>query len=145
MTLLKNSSILLVSGLFLTGIVLAQETKIKRSDLPPAVEKTVAEVSKDATIKGFNKEKEGGKLSYEVEMLANGHTKDVQIDPTGVVTEIEEEVAFDALTPGVQAGLNTKADGAKILKVESLTKKGKIVAYEAQVEKAGESDPALAS
>ena len=137
MTLLRNSSILLVSSVFLSGVALAQETKMKRSDLPPAVEKTVAEVSKDATIRGFNKEKEDGKLSYEVEMIANGHTKDVQIDPTGAVTEIEEEVAMDALSPDVKSGLNTKAAGAKILKVESLTKKGKIVAYEAQIEKSG--------
>ena len=137
MTMLRNSSILLVCGFFLSGFAFAQETKIKRSDLPPAVEKTVVEVSKDATIKGFAKEKEDGKLSYEVEMIANGHSKDVQIDSTGVVTEIEEEVAMDALSTEVKSGLNTKAAGAKILKIESLAKKGKIVAYEAQVEKAG--------
>jgi hypothetical protein len=137
MTILRNTGIVIASGFFLTGMALAQETKIKRSDLPPAVEKTVAEVSKDATIKGFNKEKEDGKISYEVEMVVNGHTKDVQMDPSGAVTEIEEEVVLDSLSPDVKAGLTAKAGTGKILKVESLTKKEKLVAYEAQVEKGG--------
>jgi hypothetical protein len=137
MTVLHKTTLVIASSFFLTGIALAQETKIRRSDLPPAVEKTVAEISKDATVKGFNKEKEDGKISYEVEMVVNGHTKDVQIDPSGAVTEIEEEVAMDALSPDVKAGLTAKAGTGKILKVESLTKKDKLVAYEAQVEKGG--------
>jgi hypothetical protein len=41
------------SGLLLAGTASAQEKKIKRSDLPPAVEKTVAAQSQGATIKGF--------------------------------------------------------------------------------------------
>ena len=41
------------SGLLLVGAASAQEKKIKRSDLPPAVEKTVAMQSAGATIRGF--------------------------------------------------------------------------------------------
>jgi hypothetical protein len=37
----------------------------------------------------------------------------------------------------VKAGLQAKAGKGKIVKVESLTKKGKLVAYEAQVETNG--------
>ena len=48
------------SGLLLAGTASAQEKKIKRSDLPPAVEKTVAAESTGATIKGFSTEKEKG-------------------------------------------------------------------------------------
>lgn len=115
----------------------AQEIKIKRADLPPAVERTVAEASKGATIKGLSKEMEHGKTSYEVEMVVNGHGKDVEIDSTGAIVEVEEEVALSALPAAVTAGLNAKASGGTILKVESLTKNGKIVAYEAKVESAG--------
>lgn len=52
----------------------------------------------------------------------------------GSIVEIEEQVAMDSLSPEVKAGLQAKADKGKILKVESLTKKGKLVAYEAKVE-----------
>jgi uncharacterized membrane protein YkoI len=137
MSILRNTSMAILAGLFITGIGAGQEKKIKRSDLPPTVEKTVAEVSKGATIKGFSEETEKGKATYEVEMVVNGHTKDVEMDASGGVLEIEEEVAMDSLSANVKAGLAAKAAGGKILKVESLTKNGKLVAYEAKVETAG--------
>lgn len=137
MNILRTASIAIVAGLFLAGMSSAQEKKIKRSDLPPAVEKTVGEVSKGATIKGFSKETEKGKTTYEVEMVVDGHSKDVELDANGTVVEVEEEVAMDSLSADVKAGLTAKAAGGKILKVESLTKNGKLVAYEAKVETAG--------
>ena len=125
------------SGLLLAGIASAQEKKIKRSDLPPAVEKTVAAQSEGATIKGFSTEKEKGETFYEAEMVVNGHSKDVLIAADGTVVEVEEQVAMDSLSAEVKAGLQAKAGAGKILKVESLTKKGKLVAYEAKVETNG--------
>jgi hypothetical protein len=110
---------------------IAQEKKIARSSLPAAVEKTVQEQSKGATIKGFSTEVENGKRVYEAEMVVDGHTKDVEIAADGTLNEIEEEISFDSLPANVKAGLTTKAAGAKITKVETLTKKGKLVAYEA--------------
>jgi hypothetical protein len=124
---------LLIVGLALAGSAFAQEKKIKRSELPAAVEKTVVEQSKGATIQGFNEEKENGQTTYEVEMLVNGHTKDVQMDANGVVIEIEEQVDLQAVSGDVKAGLQAKAGKGKITKIESLTKKDKLVAYEAQV------------
>jgi hypothetical protein len=125
------------SGLLLAGTASAQEKKIKRSDLPPAVEKTVAAQSEGATIKGFSTEKEKGETFYEAEMMVNGHSKDVLIAADGTVVEVEEQVVLDSLSADVKAGLQAKAGKGKILKVESLTKKGTLVAYEAQVETNG--------
>lgn len=125
------------SGLLFAGASFAQEKKIKRSDLPPAVEKTVAAQSEGATIKGFSTEKENGQTFYEAEMMANGHSKDVLIAADGTIVEVEEQVALDSLSTDVKAGLQTKAGKGKILKVESLTKKGKLVAYEAKVDTNG--------
>ena len=124
-------------GLLLVGSASAQEKKIKRSDLPPAVEKTVAAQSAGATIRGFSTEKEKGQILYEVEMTVNGHSKDISMAADGSIVEIEEQVALDSLSPEVKAGLQAKAGRGKILKVESLTKKDKLVAYEAQVETNG--------
>jgi len=124
---------LLVVGLALAGTVFAQEKRIKRSELPTAVEKTVVEQSKGATIRGFSEEKENGRTTYEAEMLVNGHTKDVQMDANGAVIEIEEQLDIQAVPAGVRAGLQAKAGKGKITKIESITKKDKLVAYEAQV------------
>jgi uncharacterized membrane protein YkoI len=123
--------------LVLAGSASAQEKKIKRSDLPPAVEKTVAAQSAGATIQGFSTEKENGQTLYEVEMTVNGHSKDVSMTADGSIVEVEEQVALDSLSPEVKAGLQAKAGNGKILKVESLTKKNKLVAYEAKVETNG--------
>jgi uncharacterized membrane protein YkoI len=124
---------LLVVSVMLAGSTFAQEKKIKRSDLFPAVEKSVVEQSKGATIRGFNEEKENGQTTYEVEMVVNGHSKDVQMDANGVVMEVEEEVSMESLSPEIKAGLQAKAGKGKMTKVESITKKGKLVAYEAKV------------
>lgn len=113
---------------------LAQDKKLQHSDLPPAVQKTADAQSKGATVRGYSSEVEDGKLSYEVALTINGHNRDVSIDPNGVVTEIEDVVEFASLPAAVQDGLNKKAGAGKITKVESLTKKGKIVAYEAVVQ-----------
>ncbi|HEY6267601.1 MAG TPA: hypothetical protein VIX11_04835 [Candidatus Acidoferrum sp.] len=125
------------SGLLLAGTSSAQEKKIKRSELPAAVEKTVAAESTGATIKGFSAEKEKGETFYEAEMMVGGHSKDVLIAADGTVVEVEEQVVLDSLSADVKAGLQTKAGKGKILKVESLTKKGKLVAYEAKVDTNG--------
>lgn len=111
----------------------AQEKKIQRSELPPAVEKTVQQESRGATVRGFNKETENGQTYYEAEMMVSGHSKDILMDANGQVVEVEEQVALDSLPAGVKAGLRAKAGAGKIVKVESITKKGKLVAYEAQV------------
>jgi len=114
-----------------------QEKKIQRSELPAAVEKTVAEQSKGATIKGFSQEKENGQTYYEAEMMVNGHSKDVLIDANGNIAEVEEQVSLDSLPAAVKGGLQSKAGNGTITKVESLTKHDKLVAYEAQVKTAG--------
>ena len=82
-----------------------QEKKIQRSDLPPAVEKTVVEQSKGATIRGFSQEKENGQTFYEAELMVNGKSKDVLVDVNGSVVEVEEQVSIESLPPAVLRGL----------------------------------------
>jgi hypothetical protein len=139
MNIQRKISIFIIAGLAAAGMASAQgqEKKIKRSDLPPAVEKTVAAQSAGATIKGFSEEKESGQTFYEAEMTVNGHTKDILIDATGAVVEVEEQVAMNALSAEVKAGLLAKAGKGKITAVESIKKHDKLVAYEAKVDAGG--------
>jgi len=117
--------------------VAAQEKKIDRSQLPAPVEATVKAQSEGATVSGFSTETEHGQTYYEAELKINGHSKDLLMDAQGNVVEIEEEVGMDALPDAVKGGLQTKAGDGKLLKIESLTKHGTLVAYEAQVIKKG--------
>src|SRR5215469_18245778 len=109
----------------LTISIQAQEKKLQRSDLPVAVQKTVDEQSKGATVKGFSTEVEDGKKIYEVELTVNGHTKDISMDSQGHVLEIEEEVSLESLPSAVKEGLTKAAGKGTIQKVETLTKSGK--------------------
>jgi len=70
-------------------------------------------------------------------MIVSGHSKDVLIDVNGAIVEIEEQVALDSLPGAVQEGLHAKAGAGEIVKVESLTKHDKLVAYEAVVKTGG--------
>jgi uncharacterized membrane protein YkoI len=128
-------SICVMTGLFLSVTAFAQdhEKRLKKSDLPAEVQKTADEYSKGATVRGYSKEIENGKPEYEVELTVDGHSKDVNIDETGAVIEIEEQVQLDKLSAPARDGLKNKAGDGKITKVESITKHGKVVAYEAQV------------
>lgn len=128
MTAMAGACLLLAAS-----AVSGAEKQIKKSDLPPAVLKTADAQSAGATVRGYAKDTEDGQLEYEVQLMADGHSKDVTIDPQGNLLEIEEQVAVDALPANVREGLEKKAGKGKITKVESLTKKGSIVAYEAQV------------
>jgi uncharacterized membrane protein YkoI len=111
----------------------AQEKRLKKSALPAAVQKTADEQSKGATVRGYSSETEDGKLEYEVQLTVDGHSKDVSMDANGNLIEVEEQVALDKLSPEVREGLQKKAGNGKIARVESLTKHGTVVAYEAEV------------
>lgn len=112
---------------------LGQEKKIQRSDLPSAVESAVAAESRGAVIRGFSMESVNGRTYYEAEMTVNGHGRDVLIDKSGAVVEVEEQVPFDSLSASVRKGLQAKAGKGRVVKVESITKRSRLVAYEAKV------------
>ena len=125
------------AAMLLVGVSLslshAQERKIKREQLPPAVEKTVAKESEGATIKGFSTEVEHGQKLYEASLIVNGHTKNILIARNGNIVEVEEQVTLDSLPAAVQDALRKMAGVGTITLVESLTKNNQLVAYEAQV------------
>jgi len=129
----KKTAIAVTAGFLLATSALGQEKKLKYSDLPAAVAKTATEESKGATVRGYSQETENGQTVYEVAMTVSGHSKEVQIDASGTVLEVEEQVDLEKLPAKVKAALLAKAGAGKIVKVESLTKKQELVAYEAQV------------
>lgn len=111
----------------------AQEKKLEHSQLPAAVQRAAAEQSKGATVRGYSSETENGQVVYEVEMTVHGHSRDVTLDSTGNVLEVEEQVLLDSLPEAVRTGLKGLAGSGTITNVESLTKRGTLVAYEAHV------------
>ena len=112
-----------------------EEQKIRRNQLPAAVEKTVAAESQGATIKGFSREVENRRTYYEAELTINGRSKDILMDTKGNIVEVEEQVDLATLPATVQDALKQAAGAGTIEVVESLTKNGKLVAYEGHVKR----------
>lgn len=129
------SNMKLITGLFvcIAALSLQAETKLKVADLPAAVQKTVQEQLKNAILVGVGKETEKGKTVYELETKVNGKTRDLVIDAAGGVLEVEEEVEMATVPAVAREAIQKMAGKGKVTKVESLSKGGKVVAYEAAV------------
>jgi hypothetical protein len=89
-------SVMVLTGLMIAASSHAAEKRISKSALPPAVAKTADEQSAGATVQGYMQDNDNGQVEYEVEMTVNGHSKDVTIEPSGQVLEVEEQVELSA-------------------------------------------------
>lgn len=113
------------------------ETHVPCKTLPAAVLHQAKAEAGDATIRGCVKDNEDGKLTYEVETLKNGKSRDILFDDSGKVLEVEQEVAAGTLPAAVSEAIARAAHGAKVGKVESVTRGGVIASYETTIVKKG--------
>ena len=130
---LPRALALCLSALVYGSIAFAQEQRVQLKDLPPAVRATVQEQSKGARLRGLSKELEQGRTIYEAELLVNGHNKDLLIDQSGAIIEIEEQVALNSLPTAVQTTIKQQAGKGRILLVETVTKGSTLEFYEAHI------------
>jgi hypothetical protein len=72
------------------------------------------------------------RTAYEVEMIADGKSRDILIDSSGKVIEIEQQVSLDAVPAAAMAAIQKRAGGGSILKVEEVKSASETV-YEAQI------------
>lgn len=132
----RKSTLIIITAAALLNSAFGSDKPIKMKDLPPAVQKAVHEHTKGAELRGLSKEIENGKTFYEVETVVNGHSRDLVLDKTGTVVELEEEVALDSVPALVKSAIEKKSAGGRITKVEMVTK-GPTVSYEAAITKNG--------
>ena len=116
--------------------LLASETRLHMKDLPEPVQKTVQEQTKNAKLRGLSKEVENGQTYYEAETIVNGKSRDILMDPSGAIVEVEEAAELGSIPQAARKAIETSAGSGKILKVETVSK-GSVVSYEAVVEKDG--------
>ena len=118
----------LVSLLYLSAF--AQEVKLKRKQVPRAVIAAFQSTYPQAIMRGFAREKENGKVYYEVESVEGTTTRDVLYNPDGIVAEVEESMAVGDLPPAASEALRAKYPAAVITKAEKIVR-GDITEYEA--------------
>jgi uncharacterized membrane protein YkoI len=137
-----NRSTRIVAGIFAALVIAAGAQaagkKIEKSDLPDEVRKTADRESGGATVTGYSQDTdEYGDTVYGVDLVVDGHARSIVIGEDGVVVEVDEEVPWDRLPADVQTGLKAQAGAGKVGKVQSVTREGKVVAYEAEVDTDG--------
>ena len=125
-------------GVFSLAPAMAADSKMKIENLPPAVQASVREQTKNATLVGISKEVEKGKTMYEVETKVNGKTRDLMLNAAGKVTSVEEEVDINAIPEAARRAIQKKAAGGTITRVEIVTV-GSVIAYEAAIRKMGKN------
>jgi uncharacterized membrane protein YkoI len=127
---------LMLTVTFSLSAAFAAEVSIKQADLPAAVRNALPAQTNGAEIKNILKETVKGKTVYEVETVAKGMTRDLILSSTGALLETEEQVTLESIPAASRKALEAKARGAKIEKVEALTKGGR-VSYEAAIDRNG--------
>jgi hypothetical protein len=93
--------------LVLAGGAVAGE-RVPLHQVPRPVLDTVRARFKDARIAATEREREGGKLVYEVTIRHGGHTIDVTLTPDGVMLLIERQITVRELPPPVLAALEER-------------------------------------
>ena len=115
----------LVAALFALSLsVTAQEKKVAEKDVPKAVLAAFKSTYPNATIRGYSREKENGKVYYEIESMEGEIGRDVLYNPDGTVAEIEETIAPSDLPPAVSAAFRRLHPEAIIKKAEKISRDG---------------------
>ncbi|SRR5216683_1301309 len=126
---ISRAALIAMAVSLLAVAAVAQEKKITGKDVPAAVISAFKTAYPNATIRGYAREKENGKVFYEIESREGTTTRDVLYNPDGTVAEIEESIAVTDLPAEVQQAMKEKFPKAAITKAERTTA-GDKVSYE---------------
>lgn len=106
-----------------------QEKKITAKQVPAAVMTAFKTAYPNATIRGYAREKEDGKVFYEIESREGTTSRDILYHPDGAVAEIEESIAPADLPADAQEAIRKQYPKALITLAEKTTV-GDKVGYE---------------
>ena len=125
-----------------TGVVsslFGKEDKVKWSDVPASVQKTITANAHGGKVDEVEKETKDGKFVYEVKVKTSDNQKiKMKVVEDGTLTAFryghkeEKDVSFSEVPKAVQKTITDNARGAKVDKVEKETKNGETL-YEAKV------------
>jgi hypothetical protein len=131
-------AIAVLAGIAAAATTAQAESHVSCNTLPAGVLSQVKTEAGDATIRGCVKDKENGKLTYEVETLKDGRSRDIEFDASGSVLEVEQEVTGSSVPAAVSDAIATAAKGGKVGKIESVTRGGAIASYETTITRQGQ-------
>ena len=87
---------------------------------------------------GYTSEKVDGAMVYTMDLVASGLTRGIVMDSQGNVLSTQQEVAWSELPADIQKNFTNVSSKGKLGAVSTVSKNGKIVAYEAVLVVKGE-------
>jgi uncharacterized membrane protein YkoI len=109
------------------------EEKIDLDKVPKAVMDAVKAKFPDAKLTGASKEKEDGKIIFEVAFTFKDHKYEVECLEDGSFVAIDKQLDAKELPKEVAKALEDKYPKATYKVIEEVTKKDKIVYYEVEL------------
>jgi hypothetical protein len=103
-----------------------KEEKVPLKDLPKAVAKAIKKHFPDAKVVGASKEKEDGKLVYEIQLKVKKQNVEATFTPEGKLISVEKEITVADLPKAVRKEMDKRYPKAKVKKVEEVTKDKKV-------------------
>lgn len=126
MNMLARIALIVAAVALFSFSAVAQEKKITAREVPAAVITAFKNSYPNATIRGYAREKEHGKVFYEIESREGTMSRDVLYNADGTVAEIEESMPATDLPADAQQAIKQKYPKAVIRLAEKTTAGDKI-------------------
>jgi hypothetical protein len=119
---MKTLVVLFAAGLVAVAAGRSGAEPVALDKLPKAVAAAVGKRFPKAELTGASKAADGDKVVFEVSLKKDGKKIDVSLTGAGVITLIEQELAFKELPKAVARTFGEKYADAKYQIIESVTK-----------------------
>lgn len=105
-------------------LLLTASSALAAVRVPASVEQAVRREFPDAQVRSVEREREGGVLIYEVNLIENGKRIEVEFAPDGTIGEIESVVDEDDVPPHTLAALKHRVGNGRITSIERHERRG---------------------
>jgi uncharacterized membrane protein YkoI len=113
---------LVAAGLIVLGSAVLAGEKVEPGKLPEKVQAAIKARFPGAEITSAEKEKEGDKIVYDIELKHKGRKYEMDIEENGTVIEIEKEVDLKDVPAAVLKAIEAKYPKSKVKEVMEVNK-----------------------
>lgn len=117
----------------------AAEKKVSCASLPQAVQTAMHQEAAGAVVNGCVVDAERNRTTFEAETTKDGKSRDLTFNAEGKLLEVEQQVGKDEIPSAVATAIDAATAGGKVSKIESLSRDGQIVSYEASYRVGGKA------
>jgi len=108
------------------------EKTITKEDLPQVILDAFTAGYPEASVTGYTKEAEDGKICYEISFELEGQKIDILYNVEGVVVELEKTISAEEMPEPIKEAIAKEIPEHSLIRIEKVKKEGKLF-YEAKI------------